>query len=380
MQPVLLNWGANNFSGWGIDALCLLLQWANDPDIRAMIAAPVTERDIPATDPLRIMVARDAIMASNNFLNTIRGLPAWSRLDIPVVTALGNGLVAPSGLLGTRSVARCVFEDTRLTGLDEKLARYDVLLCACNWNGDFLKAHSTKPVEVVLQGIDSSLFHPAPKSGILDPGRFYIFSGGKVEFRKGHDLTLLAFREFSRRHPDAVLVTLWHSPWPQVSAGFKGRLDAALTLTQNGAIDVPRWLAANGIDPAKVIELPQMPNPLMPAIFREMDCALAPSRAEAGTNLCAIEAMACGVPTIIADNTGGSDIIGQGNCIALKRQSPVRNPDIGGTEDWRESDVEEILEALEALYADTALRKKVGREGADWLIREDAPGPTMRGR
>jgi hypothetical protein len=36
-------------------------------------------------------------------------------------------------------------------------------------------------------------------------------------------LVILAFKRFAARHPDATLVTAWHSPWPQFSLGFDGR-------------------------------------------------------------------------------------------------------------------------------------------------------------
>ena len=252
----------------------------------------------------------------------------------------------------------------RSSNLDEILGPYDTLLCASRWNAELLRAHSTKTVEIILEGIDPSLFYPGPKSGILDPDRFYIFSGGKVEYRKGHDLTLIAFREFSRRHPEAMLVTQWHSPWPQISNGFKGKLEAPLGLTPQGSIDIKRWVTVNGIDPARIIELPQTPNPLMPAILREMDCALSPSRAEACTNLVAKEAMACGIPLITGANTGMLDLIDGGNCLPLTRQSAIAGET---TQGWGESDPEEILAALERLYTDTELRKNMGRDGAQWI-------------
>ncbi len=233
-----------------------------------------------------------------------------------------------------------------------------------------LKANCSKRVEIVFEGIDPSQFHPAPKSGVLDKSRFYIFSGGKVEFRKGHDLVLLAFREFSRRHDDAVLVTVWHSPWPQLSVGFQGKLEFPLELTSQGVIDVKKWVAGNGIDPAKIIEIGQVPNASMPSLLREMDCALAPSRAEACTNLLAKEAMACGVPVILAANTGVKDLIAEGNALPLTRQRAVRDYPLAGTEGWGESDVEEIVEALERLYSDTALRSGIGEAGAAWIVEE----------
>jgi glycosyltransferase involved in cell wall biosynthesis len=265
-------------------------------------------------------------------------------------------------------MGRCIFEDTRLEELDEKLVRFDVLLCASHWNAQMLRANCNRRVEIIFEGIDPSQFHPAPKSGVLDRNKFYIFSGGKVEFRKAHDLVLLAFNEFSRRHDDAMLVTVWHSPWPQLAAGFQGKLQAPLELNPQGLIDVKTWVARNGIDPMKIIEIGQVPNALMPSLLREMDCALAPSRAEACTNLLAKEAMACGVPVILAANTGVNDLIAGGNSLPLTHQKTVRDYPHSGTEGWGESDVEEIVEALERLYSDTALRKRIGEAGSAWIV------------
>jgi len=371
MQRVLLNWAANNFYGWGIVGLNLLLHWANDSDIRPLMGFPIAEADVAGVDPLKIMACGEAILKSNQFQTELRRLRAGGRsLPMTVIEGLGNGLFRPGGLRGTKTMGRCIFEDTNLERLDEKLARFDVLLCASHWSAQLLRANCTKRVEIIFEGIDPSQFHPGPKSGVLDSSRFYIFSGGKVEFRKAHDLVLLAFREFSRRHDDAVLVTVWHSPWPQLSAGFQGRLHTPLELNPQGVIDVKKWVARNGIDPMKIIEVGQVPNASMPSLLREMDCALAPSRAEACTNLLAKEAMACGVPVILAANTGVKDLIADGNSLPLTRQQQVRDYPLSGTHGWGESDVEEIVEALERLYTDTALRKRIGETGAAWIVGE----------
>jgi glycosyltransferase involved in cell wall biosynthesis len=366
--PVLLNWGANGFGGWGIVGLNLFYHWAHDPDLVPLLGAQLTEADVAGTDPLRIFAMRDAIMRSNAWQNDLRrGLQFGGRFDFPVIEGLGNGLFRPGFARGSRTIGRCIFEDTNLQELDVKLANFDVLVCASRWNAELLQANCRKPVRIVYEGIDPSLFHPTPKSGLLDPSRFYVFSGGKVEFRKGHDLTVIAFREFARRHDDAVLVTLWHSPWPHLSAGFTGRLESPLSLRADGYIDVMGWVEKNGIDRRQVIELPQTPNTLMPAILREMDCALAPSRAEACTNLLAKEAMACGVPVIAAANTGVLDLISDGNVLALTRQSAVQNAPCG-SDGWGESDPDEIVAALETLYTDTDKRGGIGRRGAEWIV------------
>jgi glycosyltransferase involved in cell wall biosynthesis len=369
-RRVFLNWQAGVTFGWGILGLNVFLHWARDADLRPVMGRPIAMHDLAAVNPLAVLAALPAIRESNNFLAQLaKTKTAQQTPDMTVIDALANGL-NPSPLRGKANIARCVFEDTRLGPLDARLGKFDVLLCASNWNTQLLREHSAKPVRVIFEGVDPALFHPGPKSGILDPGRFYIFSGGKVEYRKGQDLVLLAFKEFARRHDDAVLVTAWHSPWSHIAAGFKGRLAAPLAFDKDGVAQIDKWVADNGIGPGKVIDIGQIPNPLMPAVLREMDCALQPSRAEACTNLPAKEAMACGIPVIVADNTGVKDLIDGDNCLALRRQGLVTGFGEWETAGWGESDVEEIIACLESLYADAALRRRIGLQGAGWILAQ----------
>jgi len=53
MQPILLNWAANNFYGWGIVGLNLLLHWANDSEIRPLMGFPVAESDLALPYPMK---------------------------------------------------------------------------------------------------------------------------------------------------------------------------------------------------------------------------------------------------------------------------------------------------------------------------------------
>jgi glycosyltransferase involved in cell wall biosynthesis len=366
---VLLDWQASNIHGWGILGLNLFMAWAEDRDLQPLMGAPISDYNLAGYDSARVLALEEAILESNKFQsNLARFRAAAMRLDLPIVKGYGNGLMDPGGVTGTPNIGRCIFEDTRLDGLDDKLSNCDVLVTASRWNADLLKAKTRKRVELIYEGVDNTLFRPGPRTGLLDQSKFYIFSGGKVEYRKGHDLVLLAFKEFSRRHDDAVLVTAWHSPWPQLSAGFRGKLAAPLELAADGTIHVKKWVASNGINPDKVMEIKQIPNPLMPGVLCDMDCALFPSRAEACTNLPAKEAMACGIPVILAANTGVKDIIDGSNCIALKNQKPVLDFKDCGTDQWGESDVDEIVQALERLYADSSFRHKTGRAGAGWIV------------
>ena len=136
-------------------------------------------------------------------------------------------------------------------------------------------------------------------------------------------------------------------------------------------LDIVGWLEQNGIPRDAVHDFGIFPNHLMPEAFAQSDVALFTNRCEGGTNLVAMEAMACGVPCIIAANTGQLDLIDDGNCIPLLRQGPVEKTlGFSGTEGWGESDVAEVVDALEMAYSDRRKREEIGVRGAlfmrDW--------------
>lgn len=372
MQKVMLRWQAGSLSGWGVLGLNVFEHWAADPDIQPLMGVPLALRDFPGTSPLRYASMRPIMDASNEFLDALAATKVDLRAhQVLVIDAFGNGLtpgMPDTEQLGVRNIARCIFESTRIDST-RAVEPYDNLLCASEWAASLLRAATDKPVTMIHEGIDHSLFFPGPRSGLLDPECFYVFTGGKIEFRKAQDLVLLAFREFAARHDDAVLVAAWHSPWPANAVGFQVNLPAPLRQDANGALQIARWAAENGIKPHQFVELPLTANSLMPLVLREMDCALQVSRCEGCTNLPAKEAMACGIPVILSNNTGTRDLIDTDNCIALRSQDRVAAQPGVGTEGWGESSVDEIVAALEKLYTDTKLRRSVGARGAEWILQ-----------
>jgi glycosyltransferase involved in cell wall biosynthesis len=370
LKPILLSWQAASTFGWGVVGLNIFHQWAMSDDIKPLMGQPIRELTLSETDSARVDRFCAAVADSNQFAAELAlASGAGSvKVDMPVVRSLGNGFKSRFAAVGPRNIGRAVFEDADVD-IDGALARldaYDAIVCASSWNADLLQGHARAPVLVIPEAVDHALFHPAPKLGLLSPDRFYIFSGGKIEYRKAQDLVIEAFREFSRTHDDAVLVTAWRSPWPEHANGFQGRLRAPVRLRDDGEVDIARWFAENGVNPARVIDLGHLPNQILPKFLREMDCALLPSRAEGATNMMAMEAMACGVPTILARNTGVTDIITADNCIALERQSPMDGAP-RKCQGWGESDLEEMLDALERLYSSFDRRRSVGHAGAAFM-------------
>ena len=276
--------------------------------------------------------------------------------DCVVLHALGNDFHAgPASrrFRGDRNAGVIAFEDTRLDEATLDRARgYDTILVHSTYNRDLLLDRGLGSVGVAFQGIDPDelpVVPPAKRFG----DRFVLFSGGKIEFRKGQDIVLAAFRRFHERHPDALLVTAWHNHWPDVAAGIA---ESPLTPTppkvgENGKLRIVEWAMEHGVPPEAFVDMGMVPRHRLAGILAECHAALFPNRCEGATNLVAMEAMACGVPCILSANTGHLDLIRTDNCLPLSRQTPVKDPE-GRRLGWCESSVEEAVELLECLYAD----------------------------
>uniref|UniRef100_A0ACD5GUW0 Glycosyltransferase n=1 Tax=Desertifilum tharense IPPAS B-1220 TaxID=1781255 RepID=A0ACD5GUW0_9CYAN len=122
--------------------------------------------------------------------------------------------------------------------------------------------------------------------------------------------------------------------------------------------------------PEAIIDVGIVPNALVVQILREADVAVFPNRAEGGTNLAAMESLACGVPTILSANTGHLDLIDEAHCYSLKTQNPVQpTAQFPGTEGWGESQVDEVVEMLEQVYQNRACACQKGLAAAQFMQR-----------
>lgn len=307
---VLLDWQISDRFGWGVYGLNLALEWSRDATIEASSTFNVDIAEL-GIDALR-----------KRALYPFASRSGWRRPKATTIAALGNegcGLTEES----RARVAVIFFEQPLSRAAVERLRRYELIITGSTWNERMLRAGGLTNVRTILQGIDPTLFHPAPKRGLY-PDRFLIFSGGKAEPRKGQDIVVKAFRAFASRHRDAMLVTAWHSPWPQLANGMD--LDLSSVADQ-------------------VIDVGAVPNNLMPPIMRECDIALFPNRAEGGTNLVAMEFLACGLPAMLSANTGHLDLASRGGAFLLPHRASTTH-----WSEWGEPDVDEIVEALELAY------------------------------
>jgi glycosyltransferase involved in cell wall biosynthesis len=365
-QTLLFQWGVSTLYGWGSIGLNLLRHWRAAAGAPAYCGGTIDIHSLAGMDPLTFRALKPMLIENSALRDRWpAAIAATGRFDGIVLHSLGNrftGVTKPreGGLTGHTTGAVVFFEDTILPDATAVAEEYAVIIAGSTWNAETLRNAGIRNVALVIQGVDPSVFHPAPPSGAL-AGRFAVFSGGKLEYRKAQDLVLLAFRAFASRHREAVLVTAWHSPWPEAALTLnRNAALAPIRLDGEGKADGASWAAANGLAEDQFIDVGRVPNHLMAPVLREVDVALFPNRCEGGTNLVAMECMASAVPTIVSDNTGHKDLLATGAPCPLYRQKPVAIPDLG-TEGWGESDVDEIVETLEWAWND---REAARRRGA----------------
>ncbi|HEY1719835.1 MAG TPA: tetratricopeptide repeat protein [Magnetospirillaceae bacterium] len=372
-MPVIFKWGMSSYFGWGVYGVNLLMSWAEDKDIVPVCAVPFNVDNI-VVDAMRRRRIQPEIKASRRLIDGLAGHRGEKiNSSSLVLHGLGNRLTAVASahdvdLGGKHNIGVLFIEDTTVDDqVKERAKRYELLIAGSTWNKEVLDGGNCgTPIKVVLQGVDRTLFHPAPRTGLFKD-RFVVFSGGKLEYRKGQDVALLAFRIFAERHPEALMVTAWHSPWPDLARALTGNNRIAPVPFSGGKADLAGWAAANGIPADNFVDLGQVPNSQMPTILRECDAGLFTNRGEGGTNLVAMECMASGVPCILSANTGHFDLIKDNTCVPLTRQSKVPPHGTFLTDGWGESDVEEAVEALETLWRDRQQAAVIGQAGAALL-------------
>ncbi|MEG4067956.1 tetratricopeptide repeat protein [Microcoleus sp. Pol11C2] len=369
-----ISWPLSITSGWGIYAMNLTLQLRQNPAWEvALLAPPSITSD--SMNPLHKSLLLPVIEKHKIFQELVAAnSDKQISCNFPVLYALGNNL-ASSGvdnqITSACQIGVIFFEDTRITAEAlETAKKYRVIVAGSNWNADVLRSRGLTNVAMVHQGIDPTIFHPAPKSNLFGD-RFVIFSGGKLEYRKGQDIVIAAFKRFRARHPEALLLTTWHNFWPQYMLGIEqtGNVAGLPNINRDGSLEISQWLVANGLQTDSFIDLGLIPNHLAGQILREADCAVFTNRCEGGTNLVAMESMACGIPTILSANTGHLDLIYSNICYPLSSQGRVKlTAPFSGVEGWGESEVAEVVEALEQVYTNREESKRRGLAAANFML------------
>lgn len=373
MQRVLtMTWNLTEIHGWGLLGVHTALYLMDRGTPPLLLEKPLYNTMRPQNrEKLQgLMAGYEQIVQFMNQHPDKR----FDLADHTVMHGLSNGFhpgPLSARFRGRRNVGVIAYEDTKMTpDVIERASSYDAMIVHSDFNRRLLEERGVPNVRVALQGVDPTEIHPGPRTGRFGD-RFVVFSGGKLEFRKGQDIVLAAFKVFHQRHPDALLAAAWHNVWPQtaMSMAESPLTPVAPKVGADGRLELVRWATENGLPSEAFLDLGFLGRDQVARVLWECDAAVFPNRCEGATNLVAMEAMACAVPTVLSANTGHADIIRDGCGYALTRQTPVRDPD-GGRVGWGESDVEELVERLEEIYADRAEAKRRGERGAAFISGE----------
>lgn len=232
----------------------------------------------------------------------------------------------------------------------EEIKKYPLVLAPSRWAQGILSKYGIGSTHW-LQPYNESVFFPAPRQRPAD-GPLFVFLGGKLEFRKGMDCSIEAFRRFrgTPEGKDAVLVTAINNIFPQTMVSiWESGFVRGVPVTRDGTQDIPAWLEANDIPRSANIDLGLCTQIEMAAAIRECDFAIFPNRCECATNLVLPEVLGCGVPAIVGNWAGQADVCEAVPCLTLDHPAPVTLPCplFDGYEGWGEPNIDELLTMMQ---------------------------------
>jgi glycosyltransferase involved in cell wall biosynthesis len=163
-------------------------------------------------------------------------------------------------------------------------------------------------VVTVANGVDLDVFRPAGARYPLDDGAAdgalrFLFHGGLI-WRKGHDLLLAAWREAFAARDDVVLVV------KTVGADGVYRTGEGAELREH---------AATAALPRVVLVTDELSDQELAGLYRACDVFVHPYRGE-GFAMGVLEAMACGVPSIVTDGGPTNEFCPDDACWRIRSQ------------------------------------------------------------
>ena len=283
-----------------------------------------------------------------------------------VFHGFGNGLNGANDLPlnGKIKVAVGFFEVANLDrDLVDYLNQFDLIVAGSTWNRNILLRHGLPRVVRVLQGVDTAMFNPIPVPRLLHAD-FVVFSGGKLEIRKGQDIVIKAFKKLLTVCPGALLVASWCNESASTSSIALSPYVSQAPV-KGDAESIGNWLESQGIPRANFIVPGLLNAAQMASLLKQADLAVFPNRCEGGTNLVAMEAIACGIPTVLSVNSGHLDLmrIGCPGVVSLPSKNYLTLPVL---EDenfriWGECDPDDLFRVfLDCLEGRVQLRPMQG--------------------
>ena len=315
----------------------LAKQFIDDPDMGVDLLplnAPIINRYVLDNERLRARLAvRDAGHEYRSLMRYFMRVQPRLRMDV-----VHNTFYLPQGLSSYPGAKRIVtvhdmipelMPETRrrldlLTLKRRYVTRADHVICVSEaTKADLLSTYGPidAPISVVHHGVDP-LFRPDHEPHHEFPANYVLFVGNRSQYKDAKVL-MQAFAVAARHEPELMLL-------------FVG--GGQFTSTEQ------RELSRLGVS-ARAIQV-SLRDDLMPAAYSNALMCVFPSRFE-GFGLPALEAMACGTPTVLARGTS--------------------LPEVGGTAAayFEPGNADELAIVMEKLIGDEALRLEHQQAGIE---------------
>ena len=217
----------------------------------------------------------------------------------------------------------------------------------------------------VPHGIDTKLFTPRPdlraqaRTALGIPQDAYCFgmvaaNQSGIISRKAYPEVFEAFGIFQRKHPSAVLYV--HAAKTKMYGGLQlERLAENLDIPPESIIYVDQFAYTLG----------EITTADMPGVYSAIDVLVNPAYGE-GFGMPIIEAQACGVPVILADNTAMHELLGGGWMVPS-----YKFWDESQLSWWGRIHVPELVSAMEKAYQSGSKPGKLARGFAEDYDADD---------
>ncbi|MBV1883753.1 MAG: glycosyltransferase family 4 protein [Pseudomonadales bacterium] len=256
-------------------------------------------------------------------------------------------------------IAFSIWESTLYPGnWLENLKKVDFIWTPSHWGEKILRENGVpkNKLGVIPEGVDTHQFNiETPLLPALTQYEGFKFVHiGKWEERKGTDLVVSAFENLFFDTKDVYLVLLCHNP-------FRPKFNIEKHLNQIAPKTKERILSINPVKDHQTIA----------SILRSCQCAVFPTAAE-GWGLPIIEAMACGLATVVTNYSAPTDYISPSSNLLLDYtlvdiKSPLfqsRNQQWG---QWAEPNFDQLKEIMFDCYKDQQKTKELGISAASLI-------------
>lgn len=229
----------------------------------------------------------------------------------------------------------------------DRMKYFDQLWVVSQWQKDWSVAQGIPEefIRVVPEGVDPDIFKPATHiRGFRQKGEVHFLHVGQWQSRKS---TLEICQAFLKAFP------------ANTHKNVRLYLSCDTLFPSDEYKSTEERLIGNGITDSRIVPVHFEDKDVYVRRLQAADCFVSCARAE-GWGLPQCEAMACGIPTVVADWSGSTEFAGEALKVRVlshrKPQGIYGNWDVPGV--WGEPDYDHLVEVMRDAYENHTTHKK----------------------